>query len=96
VRFNLTAPPGLPLRHGAFAESASRVVVTTTPTGGLGAAPGRPGGVAAQELGPTGGDRLSVAGVFDVGSLRRPGPGADAIPDALGQGEGEIRPSGRV
>jgi hypothetical protein len=72
-------------------------VVTTTPDGAASVLHRADrAGVAAQELGPTGGDRLSVAGVFDVGIAAATRAWRDAIPDALGQGEGEIRPSGRV
>ena len=95
--FNLTAPPGLATAAWCFAESASRVVVTTTPDGAASVLHRADRtGVAAQDLGPTGGDRLSIAGAFDVRLAAATRAWRDAIPDALGQGEGEIRPSGRV
>jgi phosphoribosylformylglycinamidine synthase subunit PurL len=95
--FSVTRPSGLAAAAWCFAESASRVVVSTTPDAAAGVlARAESAGVPAWELGPTGGDRLVAAGAFDVELAVATRAWRRAIPDALDQGEGEIRPSGRV
>jgi len=95
--FSLTPPPGLASAAWCFAESASRVVVTTAPDASDAVRRrAESAGVPVQELGPTGGDRLAVSAAFDIGIIDATRAWRDAIPDALGQGAGEIRPSGRV
>jgi phosphoribosylformylglycinamidine synthase len=95
--FSLTPAPGLAAAAGCFAESASRVVLSTTPDAAAAVLRrAEAAGVPALDLGPTGGDRLVVTGAFDVGIAEVTRIWRDAIPDALGQREGGIRPSGRV